>query len=70
MDGAQVGRGSECGDVGADWVVLRWMTRQQMMGAFQEVCFSMPVSTCAAPNYKEIKVRILHCLRDDPVAER
>lgn len=56
--------------MGADWVVLRWMTRQQMMGAFQEVCFSMPVSTCAAPNYKEIKVRILHCLRDDPVAER
>ncbi|KAL8291887.1 hypothetical protein RQP46_002145 [Phenoliferia psychrophenolica] len=34
-----------------------WMTRQQMMGAFQEVCFAMPVSTCAAPNYREIKTK-------------
>ncbi|KAM0749988.1 FKBP-like protein [Meredithblackwellia eburnea MCA 4105] len=36
---------------------LGWMTRQQMMGDFQNVCFTMPVSTCAAPIYREIKTK-------------
>ncbi|SCV72763.1 BQ2448_4300 [Microbotryum intermedium] len=34
-----------------------WMTRAQMMGAFQDVCFAIPVSTCAAPIYREIKTK-------------
>ncbi|GAA5856423.1 hypothetical protein JCM8547_008738 [Rhodosporidiobolus lusitaniae] len=34
---------------------LGWVTRQGMIGAFQEVCFDMQPSTCAAPVYKCIK---------------
>ncbi|GAA6008710.1 hypothetical protein JCM11491_003407 [Sporobolomyces phaffii] len=34
---------------------LGWLIRTAMIGAFQEVCFDMPVSTCQAPNYRRIK---------------
>ncbi|SCZ91911.1 BZ3500_MvSof-1268-A1-R1_Chr5-3g08214 [Microbotryum saponariae] len=36
---------------------LGWMTRAQMVGAFQDVCFTIPVSTCASPIYREIKTK-------------
>ncbi|GAA5873591.1 hypothetical protein JCM16303_001172 [Sporobolomyces ruberrimus] len=34
---------------------LGWLIRTAMIGAFQEVCFDIPVSTCASPNYRQIK---------------
>ncbi|GAA5830877.1 hypothetical protein JCM5353_000599 [Sporobolomyces roseus] len=34
---------------------LGWVIRTAMIGAFQEVCFDIPPSTCAAPDYRQIK---------------
>ncbi|GAA6064775.1 hypothetical protein JCM10212_006324 [Sporobolomyces blumeae] len=34
---------------------LGWVNRSGMIGAFQEVCFTIPPSTCAAPDYRQIK---------------
>ncbi|GAA6005384.1 hypothetical protein JCM10207_002963 [Rhodosporidiobolus poonsookiae] len=34
---------------------LGWMTRNGMIGAFQEVAFEIPVSTVGSPVYREIK---------------
>lgn len=36
---------------------LGWMTRSAMNGEFQTNCFSIPVSTCAAPSYKQVKTK-------------
>ncbi|GAA5960351.1 hypothetical protein JCM3765_007481 [Sporobolomyces pararoseus] len=36
---------------------LGWLIRTAMVGAFQEVCFDIPVSTCQAPNYRSIKTK-------------
>ncbi|GAA5924306.1 peptidylprolyl isomerase [Sporobolomyces koalae] len=36
---------------------LGWLIRTAMVGAFQEVCFDIPVSTCQAPIYRQIKTK-------------
>lgn len=33
------------------------MIRSAMNGEFQKECFSIPVSTCAAPVYKQVKTK-------------
>lgn len=41
---------------GAPLSVHRWMTRNGMIGAFQEQAFDIQPSTVGKPIYKEIKV--------------
>lgn len=36
---------------------LGWMNRSGMMGAFQEVCFEIPISTSANPIWISIKTK-------------
>ncbi|GAA5830544.1 hypothetical protein JCM11251_002510 [Rhodosporidiobolus azoricus] len=36
---------------------LGWMTRNQMIGAFQEVCFDIPPSVVGQPVYRELKTK-------------
>ncbi|GAA5905374.1 hypothetical protein JCM6882_003141 [Rhodosporidiobolus microsporus] len=36
---------------------LGWMTRNQMVGAFQESAFDIPPSTVSQPVYREIKTK-------------
>ncbi|BGP13101.1 hypothetical protein JCM10213_000896 [Rhodosporidiobolus nylandii] len=34
---------------------LGWLTRQGMIGVFQDACFDIPPSTVGAPNYRQVK---------------